>query len=156
MFADDVSFKIVKVNVTPSIGTIVNQLHTRALANELLDFPGLSRHGLATSSSSLSDNLTNKTKNLRDWFSLAGTTEKERSSLICKNIFPTIGANYWVCVTRFEKSTSINPQSQGCSYYQHTCAVRVTSLKRQDGDWLNSCVNACRLILRQFPLMKYA
>ena len=93
LFADDVSIKIVKVDVTPFIGTIVNQLQTCALANKLLDFPGLSRHGLVTSSSSLSDNLTNKTKKPKRLV-FNSRHNRERSSLICKDIFPAIGANY--------------------------------------------------------------
>ena len=68
--ANDISFQVIKVNVTPPVGTMINQLNARALANELLDIPGVWRRGLAAFTSRPSDDLTKKTITLKSWFSL--------------------------------------------------------------------------------------
>ena len=55
----DVAFKIIKVDMTPSAGTDVNNFDACALTNKLLNVPGLSRHCLMAFTSGLSDNLKN-------------------------------------------------------------------------------------------------
>ena len=53
----DVPFKVVKVKVTPLSRADVNQPNMATLANEFLDVPSLTNHGLMAFPSGLSDNL---------------------------------------------------------------------------------------------------
>ena len=57
LFTANVASQIIKVDMTPSTSTEVNQSYARALSNKISDMPGLTRHGLSTFTSLFEHNL---------------------------------------------------------------------------------------------------
>ena len=68
LFAADVTFKVIKVDVTPAVRADVNQFNMSSLTNKFLDVPGHTSHRLSACACGASANLKqNINMNLIKW-----------------------------------------------------------------------------------------
>lgn len=74
LFAADVTFKVIKVDVTPAVRADVNQFNMSSLTNKFLDVPCLASHRLSAFTGGASHNLEYKNPEVTNKWSMTSLT----------------------------------------------------------------------------------
>ena len=75
----------------------------------------------------------------REWDVFEGQGERNVKQIATP---PFYDMDYAMCnlIHTFERSTSGNTSTRMFTLEKYACALRVTSVEKQNGDWLNSCL----------------